>query len=210
MPSRSEVSSPTGARRRDVGAAPAAARATPISSGDPANTDRDEVATMYPIESCRPDHPDAIALLDRLSATLAALTGASGRASFDPADVVGPGAAFVIARDDAATAVGCGGYRPVEPGIAEMKRVYAAPGTRGLGAALLAHLERRAIADGYRAIRVETRAVNQRAVRFYERHGFRRIANYGRYVGRPEAVCFEKSLEGSDDGSGGRPVATGK
>jgi len=42
-------------------------------------------------------HPDALALLDALSDTLGAITGDSGRNSFDPADVTGPGAAFVVA-----------------------------------------------------------------------------------------------------------------
>lgn len=85
-----------------------------------------------------PAGPDAVALLDALSDTLAAITGSSGRASFDVNDVRGDKARFVLG--------------------------------------------------------LETRLVNTRAVHFYERHGYSRIPNYGRYIGRPEAVCFEKTL----------------
>lgn len=90
--------------------------------------------------------------------------------------------------------MGCGGYRPLEPGVAEIKRMYARPGTRGVGAALLAALERRARADGYAAVRLETRRVNGRAVAFYARSGYAPVLAWGRYIGRPDAACFGKSL----------------
>jgi hypothetical protein len=31
-------------------------------------------------------------------------------------------------------------------------------------------------------------------VTFYERRGYSRIPNFGKYVGKEEAVCFEKRL----------------
>ncbi len=132
--------------------------------------------------------------MSELSAALARITGDGGRASFDPDDVRGPKACFLVAWDKAGQAVGCGALRPLDTDIAEVKRMYARPGTSGVGAAILAHLETAAADYGYRAIRLETRLINARAVAFYERHGYRRIANYGKYAGRPEAVCFEKRL----------------
>lgn len=137
------------------------------------------------------------------------ITGASGRASFDPDDVRGAGACFLIARDASGAALGCGAYRPLEPGVAEIKRMYAKPGTRGVGAALLAALEQRARADGYVAVWLETRRVNRRAVAFYVRSGYAPIAPYGRYVERPDAACFGKSLQEDRAGalaSPGRPA----
>jgi ribosomal protein S18 acetylase RimI-like enzyme len=47
---------------------------------------------------------------------------------------------------------------------------------------------------GYKALGLETRLVNERAVTFYERRGYRRISNLGKYVGSTKAVCFEKQL----------------
>lgn len=47
---------------------------------------------------------------------------------------------------------------------------------------------------GYRALWLETRQMNERAVSFYESRGYKRIPNFGRYIGNPAAVCFEKQL----------------
>ncbi|GLH75096.1 N-acetyltransferase [Bradyrhizobium sp. SSBR45G] len=132
--------------------------------------------------------------MSELSAALARITGDSGRSSFDPNDVRGSRACFLVARDETGHALGCGALRPLAADIAEVKRMYARPEMRGVGAAILAHLETAAAGYGYQAIRLETRLVNVRAVAFYQRHGYRRIPNYGRYAGRPEAVCFEKRL----------------
>ncbi len=68
---------------------------------------------------------DSVTLLEELSAALAAITGDSGKASFDPDDVRVPGAAFVLARSADGLAIGCGAIRPLAAGIAEVKRMYA-------------------------------------------------------------------------------------
>ena len=138
---------------------------------------------MLACASADPDCDEARGLIAELDAALAAICGDSGSASFDANDVRGPRAVFLLARDASGVAVGCGALRPIDEGVAEVKRMYARPGSRA-GVHLLAELERRALAFGYRAIRLETRRVNGRAVAFYERHGYRVIPNYGRYVGR--------------------------
>jgi GNAT superfamily N-acetyltransferase len=77
--------------------------------------------------------------------------------------------------------------------VAELKRMYARPGS-GAGAALLSALEQRAVALGFGEVWLETRHVNQRAIAFYLRHGYRRIENYGGYIGRAECACLGKTL----------------
>jgi GNAT superfamily N-acetyltransferase len=141
-----------------------------------------------------PAHPDACALVAELSAVLAAITGNGGQASFDVADVRVARACFAVARDREGRPLGCGALRPLDARTAEIKRMFARPGTHGVGGILLQFLEQQAAHWGYAALRLETRRVNERAVTFYERHGYRRIANYGRYVGNDAAVCFEKVL----------------
>lgn len=143
-----------------------------------------------------PDTADARALLDELSAVLAGITGSSGRASFDLRDVRGAAACFVVARDGAGAALGCGALRPLagQDGVAELKRMYARPGGGGVGSAILAALEAEAAALGYRALWLETRLVNAGAVAFYQARGYCRIANYGNYAGNALAACFEKLL----------------
>jgi GNAT superfamily N-acetyltransferase len=151
---------------------------------------------IFTIVISDPALPEALVLLDELSASLAAITGDSGRASFDANDVRGPASLFIIARNADGIAVACGAFRPLETGIAEIKRMYARPQTKGAGLAVLRHLEAVASDLGYQKLRLETRLVNQRAVAFYEKHGYFRIENFGKYVGNAAAVCFEKSLPG--------------
>lgn len=141
-----------------------------------------------------PSARDSLLLMEELSTALESITGDSGNASFDIDDVCGPAGRFVVARDAAGLALGCGALRPLEPGVAEIKRMYARHGTSGVGSAVLRFLEEQAQALGYQALWLETRLVNRRAVDFYEARGYHRIANYGKYIGNPLAVCFEKQL----------------
>ena len=155
---------------------------------------------VYEIAPADPESPEATELLLRLSETLRAITGSSGRASFDPNDVRGPSSCFVIARDSTGSPVGCGAIRPLTEEIAELKRMYAAPGTSGVGSAILTYLESRARHFHYSHLWLETRSINGRAVDFYRRHGYVQIPNFGPYVQRPEAICFGKQL--SDESHG--------
>jgi ribosomal protein S18 acetylase RimI-like enzyme len=149
---------------------------------------------MITVASEDPDTPDVAVLLDELSASLKAITGSSGNTSFDPNDVRAENARFVVARDQCGNAVGCGAFRPLESGVAEIKRMYSRRCMPGIGSAVLLFLESEAQKLGYAALRLETRVVNERAVTFYERLGYHRIPNFGKYVGRAEAACFEKRL----------------
>ncbi|MBB3224369.1 GNAT family N-acetyltransferase [Pseudoduganella umbonata] len=141
-----------------------------------------------------PASDDAVALMRELSGVLRGITGDDGSASFDAAACT----VFAIARDEAGRAVGCGALRPLGGDfgeIAEVKRMYARPGSgAAVGSAVLAFLEARAAALGYRGLWLETRKVNVRAVRFYERQGYLRIPNFGKYAGNDAAVCFGKRL----------------
>jgi ribosomal protein S18 acetylase RimI-like enzyme len=141
-----------------------------------------------------PATADASYLLENLSKALARITGDSGNASFDPDDVRGANAQFVVARTSTGEPVGCGAFRPLHGQTAEIKRMYAAPGTRGVGAAVLLYLERSAAEMNYVEFWLETRAINTRAVDFYKKHGYSRIPNFGKYAGNEAAVCFAKAL----------------
>ena len=146
--------------------------------------------------ACAPVDPDCDAargLIAELDAALGAICGDSGAQSFDANDVRGPRSVFLVARDAAGLAVGCSALRPLEGDVAEVKRMYARPGS-GAGVQLLGELERRALEFAYREVWLETRRVNVRAVAFYERHGYRVIPNYGKYAGREDAVCLGKVL----------------
>jgi GNAT superfamily N-acetyltransferase len=140
------------------------------------------------------DSADAVRLMRELSTVLATMTGNDGTSSFNPDDMRQPGARFAVARIGAGEAVGCGGLRPLDAHTAEVKRMYAVAATQGIGTAVLAFLEAEAASMGYTALWLSTRAVNQRAVAFYERRGYQRIPNFGKYAGDTRSVCFAKPL----------------
>ena len=141
-----------------------------------------------------PFSSDAILLMNELSECLQSITGNSGKSSFDPNDVCNDRAIFVIARDQSGKAIGCGCFRPMDETTAEVKRMYAKEKGLGIGNKILSFLEHRAHDIGYRTVRLETRIVNASAASFYERNGYRKIANYGKYAERVNSVCFEKVL----------------
>lgn len=141
-----------------------------------------------------PSIPDAVKLIDELSTTLETITGSSGRNSFSSDDVSTSRSAFVIAYDDNNKAVGCGAIRPIDKNIAEIKRVYARTQAKGIGTEILRYLEEKAKKLGYHMLWLETRIINKKAVSFYEKNGYHRIKNYGKYINNSKAVCFEKLL----------------
>ena len=141
-----------------------------------------------------PRNEDATMLLSELSNELESITGNSGRGSFNIDDVVVPKSLFVIARDSEGMAIGCGSFRPINENIAEIKRMYAKVKGKGIGKEILVYLEEQAKKFGYKKLWLETRIINERAVSFYKCNGYLRVQNYGRYIDKPEAICFEKVL----------------
>jgi GNAT superfamily N-acetyltransferase len=145
------------------------------------------------------DDPVAAALVQAQRTELAERYDEPMRAvgrPLDPADFAPPRGAFVVAwwRGEP---VACGGVRPGhEPGVAELKRMFTAEAARrhGLGAVVLGALEAEARRLGYRAAQLETGVRQPDAVGFYESSGYVRTANYGRYAGRADSVCYRKDL----------------
>lgn len=121
------------------------------------------------------------------------------RAEVQPHHVRAPHGAFVVAwLDD--EPVGCGALKPLDPqlGVGEVKRMYTVPAARrrGVSRAVLAALEDRAVALGYRALQLETGTAQPEAMALYESAGWHRIESYGRYRHAPDSVCYGKVLDG--------------
>jgi GNAT superfamily N-acetyltransferase len=85
----------------------------------------------------------------------------------------GPGTAWLVGYDDD-RAVCCGGLRPLEAAVGEIKRMFVTDTARrrGHGRTLLAALERRAAAAGYRHVRLFTTEVLVEARALYESAGY--------------------------------------
>ncbi|EWM09768.1 transcriptional regulator PadR [Kutzneria sp. 744] len=75
---------------------------------------------------------------------------------------------------------GCGGFRVLSPGVAELTRVFLRPTLRGRGGALalLTALERAAVDMGLTTARLDTRKDLVEARRLYARNGYVEIPAY--------------------------------
>src|SRR3954462_11980952 len=78
----------------------------------------------------------------------------------DPEEMSPPHGAFLVVRDDDATAIGCGGVKLLDSQTAELKRIWLSPAARGRGLAadLLAALEQAARELGAVEGRLDTNA----------------------------------------------------
>jgi putative acetyltransferase len=112
-----------------------------------------------------------------------------------PAPYVPPGGCLLLARAGMGVA-GVVGLKPLEQGIAEIKRLYVVPEARGagLGPALADRALVEARAKGYERVRLDThRPSMAEAIALYRRLGFYEIAPYGPDL-NGEIAFFEKHL----------------
>ncbi|MEM6610330.1 MAG: GNAT family N-acetyltransferase [Pseudomonadota bacterium] len=93
-------------------------------------------------------------------------------------------------------ALGCGTIQTFQPGDAEIKRVFVAPGARGtgMGRALMAQLITDCRALGFSRILMDTGAPLIAAQRLYDQLGFMRRDPYAPGPARDAFVYFEMEL----------------
>ena len=144
------------------------------------------------------DSPDALGLIAALCDELSERYHRPP-SPFLPAEAMTARTAMVVARLDGQP-VGCGALRQIDARTVEVKRMYVVPLARrqGIARRVLAELERAAAGFGYERVILETGTFQPEALALYPAAGYRRTAAYGRYVGNPEAHCFEKDLERSN------------
>ena len=90
--------------------------------------------------------------------------------------------------------LGCGAVKLIEPGVAEVKRLWIAPAARGhgVGSRILAALEARAAAAGKRVVRLDTNGALTEAVALYRRRAYREVRPFNEE--RFADHWFEKDL----------------
>ncbi len=121
--------------------------------------------------------------------------GGGGPAPLRAEDFEPPDGCFVLAFVDG-IAVACGGFRPLSPGVAEIKRMYVDPTARrrGVGARVLAFLEERARACGYTEAWLESGNEQPEAISLYVTAGYEPRAPYGEFKEDPRSRCFSRNL----------------
>ena len=142
--------------------------------GEPLATRSDKVILTRE----NPSSPDCLQLIEELSAELGELYDDDGGSnSYDPHEPLPSRAAFLVARIEGQP-VGCGAIRPLEPGVAEVKRMFVVPQARGRGISrvILAEIELAASEMGYGRLRLETGIRQPEAIALYESAGFHRTA----------------------------------
>ena len=106
-------------------------------------------------------------------------------------------AVFLVAYERATgQPLGCGGLRWVERTTAEIKRVYVLPYARGAGivSSILTAHEGEAYGAGVTLMLAEAGSAQPDGKLFYEAAGYRRIPNFGPYVGVEHSYCYAKSI----------------
>jgi GNAT superfamily N-acetyltransferase len=121
--------------------------------------------------------------------------GGHDESPVDPAEFAPPGGLFVVGFLDGEP-VASGGFRRHAGDVAEIKRMYVVEDHRGVGYArrLLADLESRAAAVGYRRIVLETGLRQPEAVALYESSGYQPVSDFGFYAKYPLTRSFAKDL----------------
>lgn len=92
--------------------------------------------------------------------------------------------------------VGCGAIRKFSDESMEIKRMYTLKELRGRGiaTAIVAELENWSRELGYTSCVLETGKRQPWAISLYKSLGFEETANYGKYAGVLNSVCFKKHL----------------
>jgi GNAT superfamily N-acetyltransferase len=162
-------------------------------------TSSKRVSSETVVEFRREDLSASVAqrLISELNAELEARYPEEGANFFrlDPDEVAeGRGAFLVAYLDD--KPVGCGAVRMIEPGVAEIKRMYVDPSLRGrrIGRQIVLALEAEAVQLGAKRIVLETGPRQPDAITMYAHTGFYEIPLYGEYIGSQFSVCMAKDL----------------
>ncbi|MGH3568939.1 MAG: GNAT family N-acetyltransferase [Pseudonocardia sp.] len=146
-------------------------------------------------------HPDAVALIAAVQQVYVDRYGGVDATPVDPAEFAAPHGFFVVGYLDGVP-VASGGWRArdggddpeLRDGDAEIKRMYVVDGRRGRGfaRAVLAELERSAVAAGRRRMVLETGTRQPEAMELYASAGYAPMPRFGVYRCAPRSRCFAK------------------
>jgi GNAT superfamily N-acetyltransferase len=143
------------------------------------------------------DDPLAQYLIEAVQHEYVQRYGGRDAAVVEPAEFLPPHGLFLVAEVDGIPA-GCGAWRALPAGSAEIKRVYVEPAFRRRGVARLvvAALEEAAAAAGHPEIVLNSGREQPEALSLYAELGYVPVPGYGVYACAPDAVFLGKPLRG--------------
>lgn len=123
--------------------------------------------------------------------------GTGDRSPIEETEFTAPRGTFLVV-EVGGTAVAMGGWRHggIEPGDAEVKRMYVRPEHRGRGWSrlVLAELERTAAEAGVQRLVLETGQAQPEAIALYRSSGYVDVEPFGFYRDSPLSVHLGKRL----------------
>ncbi|MGR0221503.1 GNAT family N-acetyltransferase [Agromyces sp. ZXT2-6] len=164
-----------------------------------------------------PREPGIARLLEGSTAYAQSLYPPESNFLLDVSQLETPGTTVYVARSGDGTALGMAALVESDdlgPSRGELKRMFVLDDARGLGvaSALIERIETDAAERGIREILLETGPLHHAALALYAKHGYRRVEQFGQYVGERFSVCMAKSLVGFSAAprTGELPIAVGE
>ena len=150
---------------------------------------------MFLIEPRAFDHPDVVRLIAELQREYVTRYGGPDETPIETGEFDPPTGLFLVGTLDG-DPVAAGGWRRVDAGVAEIKRMFVVDRARrrGLSRLMLAELESTASLARYRRVVLMTGLAQPEAIALYESNGYGVGEPYGIYAREPDARFYEKSL----------------
>ncbi len=153
------------------------------------------------------DDPLARELVGRVQQEYVQRYGGPDEAAVTPEEFEPPHGLFLVVEVDGVPA-GCGAWRFLDEGTAEIKRVYVEPAfrRRGVAQVVVDALEAGAAEAGARSVVLNTGHRQPEALALYAALGYVPVSGYGIYACEPGAVFLGKELGAPEEGE--RPWAS--
>ncbi len=150
--------------------------------------------TEISVETEDPRGTEATALLHASHALMLAMFPKESCHYLSIDDLCVPKIQFFVGRS-LGVAVGCGALA-IEKGYGEIKSMFTAQNSRGLGVAdkILNHIQTQATKVSLPVLRLETGDTLTAAHRLYQRHGFSFCGPFGTYCEHPNSLFMAKTL----------------
>jgi len=157
--------------------------------------------TVVTLRALPYDDPLAQYLVEAVQQEYVQRYGGRDEAVVEPGEFLPPQGLFLVAEVDGEPA-GCGAWRAMPGGGAEIKRVYVEPAFRRRGVARLvvAALEGSAAAAGHPEVVLNSGREQPEALALYADLGYRPVPGYGVYACAPGAVFLGKRLAAPEEG----------